>query len=82
MSSRIAFVDITNRRHINPGRENEPKPWKWILADSLIIGGIAAVASMPSAVPTVEQGIVMLKAFALAFLTQVAIERGLKQGEG
>lgn len=56
-------------RKWNPG-----KPWKWILADSLVIGVIAFVASLPQAIPTLPQLYIAVKAFVLAFFLQTAAE--------
>lgn len=59
------------------GREN--KPLKWILIDSLIIAGIAFVASLPAnRLPSLLEFYVALRAFVYAFLVQLAVERGLK----
>ena len=58
---------------------SQSKPWKWILIDSLIIGGIAFVASLPTNhLPTLFEMYVGLKAFLYSFLIQVAFERGIK----
>lgn len=51
-----------------------------MLIDALIIAVIATAAVMGNDVPTLTELWVMLKAFALAFFTQLAIERGLKRG--
>ena len=58
--------------------DDEAKPWTWIVIDSLIIGFIALGAVMPSTIPTVADCWVMLRAFFIAFILQVAVERGLK----
>lgn len=55
------------------------KPMKWILLDSIIIGLIALVASMPSGVPDVNSCWIMFKAFLGAFIVELAIERGMKR---
>jgi len=65
------MLDIVNRR----------KPLKWILIDSLIVGGIAMAAAMPNAVPTITDLWVMFKGFLGSFLIQLAIERGIKHGD-
>lgn len=72
-------LDIIHRGHTNPGRKNTRKPMKWIIIDSLIIGGIAVSASMPPTVPTINELWVMFKAFVGSFLLQLAIERGIKR---
>ena len=58
---------------------NPRKPMSWIAIDSLVIGIIAMVATMPADIPTFQQCWVMLKAFLGAFILQVAIERGIKK---
>lgn len=73
------MLDMFNRTHTNPEGKNTKKPYKWILIDSLIIGGIAMAASMPSTVPTAVDLYVMLKAFVGSLLIQLAIERGIKR---
>ena len=63
----------------DPPDRNPGKPLKWILIDSAIIAGIAALAALPSdRLPGIVELYVALKAFAYAFLTQLAIERGIK----
>lgn len=64
----------------DPPREGEKsKSWKWMVIDSLIIALIAFVASLPSnRLPNLTELYVALKAFAYAFLIQLAVERGLK----
>lgn len=73
------MLDVVNRSHTNPDGKNTQKEMKWILVDSIIIGVIAMVASIPSTVPTVANLWVMFKAFLGAFIVQLAIERGLKK---
>jgi len=73
------MLDMINRSHTNPKKKNTRKPWKWMLADSLIVGLIATVASMPSTIPSVAECWVMFKAFLGSFIFQVAVERGLKR---
>ena len=73
------MIDMTNRSHNDPDNKNTRKAWKWIILDSAIIGAIAIGASMPSGVPTIAEVWVMAKAFFIAFIFQVAIERGLKK---
>lgn len=74
-----AMLDIIHRGHTNPERKNSRKPFKWILLDSVIIGGIAAWACAPNWIPSVADIWVMFKAFCGAFLLQVAVERGIKR---
>lgn len=75
-------LDIFHREHTNPSRKNERKPFKWILVDSAVIGGIAMFAASPSIFPTSPDHLwVMLKAFLGAFLLQLGIERGIKRGK-
>ena len=64
-----------------PERERNPgKPWRWIVVDSLIVAGIAFVAALPEGrLPTAYDVYVAVKAFAYAFLLQLAVERGLKR---
>lgn len=76
------MLDILHRGHTNPERKNKRKPFKWILIDSAIIGGIAMLAASPIIFPTSLNDVyVMLKAFGGSFLVQLAIERGIKRGE-
>lgn len=56
-------------RKWNPG-----KPWKWILADAVIMGGIAFIASLPQVIPSLPQLYIAIKAFVLAFLLQTVAE--------
>ena len=63
----------------DPPERASPKPWKWILVDSAIIAFIAFVSTLPThRLPTPLDIYVALKAFAYAFLIQLAVERGLK----
>ncbi len=63
----------------DPPERNPGKPWKWILVDSLIIAGIAFVASLPGdRLPSLYDLYVALRAFVYSFLIQLAVERGLK----
>jgi len=63
----------------DPPNRNPSKPIKWIIIDSLIIAGIAFVASLPfDRIPNVYDLYVALRAFIYAFLIQLAVERGLK----
>ena len=63
----------------DPPDRNPGKPWLWILVDSLIIGLIAFVATLPGdRLPDIYDIYVAVRAFLYSFLMQVAIERGLK----
>ena len=63
----------------DPPERNPGKPLKWILIDSAIIAGIAALAVLPSdRPPNLVDLYVALKAFLYSFLVQLAIERGIK----
>lgn len=73
------MVDLVNRSHESKDGKNHRKPFKWILIDSAIIGGVAMAASMPSWIPGWPDLWIMTKAFIGAFLLQLAIERGLKR---
>ena len=55
------------------------KAWKWILIDSIIIALIAMFAVMPDFIPDINSVWTMFKAFLIAFIFQLAIERGLKR---
>lgn len=74
------MLDIANRDHVTAPAGNTRKAWRWILIDSAIIGGIALVAAMGNELPGMNELWVMVKAFAGAFLLQLAVERGLKRG--
>ena len=58
---------------------NGRKKWENMMIDALIIGIIALVATLGNEIPGQVELYVALKAFALAFVTQLAIERGLKK---
>ena len=63
----------------DPPSRNLGKPWRWILIDSLVIAGIAFISTLPSdRLPSLLYAYIAVKAFAYAFLIQVAVERGLK----
>jgi len=63
----------------DPPTRNPGKPWRWIIIDSLIIGAIAFVASLPpNRIPDINELYVAVKAFSYSFLIQLAVERGLK----
>ena len=74
------MLDMVNRSHCNPNGKNSRKSWKWMVLDSVIIGAIAMCAQMPDVIPALNDLWVMGKAFLIAFITQLAIERGLKKG--
>lgn len=74
------MLDMVNRTHSSEDGPNSRKPWRWMLVDSAIIGGIALAAVMGNEPPGLPEAWVMLKAFLGAFLIQLAIERGLKRG--
>lgn len=76
------MLDCANRAHSDPNNKNTRKPWKYILLDSIIIGGIAMGAVMPAMIPTIADLWVMAKGFLIAFLVQLAVERGLKRKGG
>lgn len=66
------MLDLT---HADPPR----KPWKWILADSAVIAGIAFVSTLPTShLPNLMDLYVAVKAFAYSLLIQIAVERGIK----
>lgn len=73
------MIDIVNRAHNTKNGKNERKPWKWMVIDSAIIGGISLFAELIAGPPTwlglYKSGI----AFGLAFFIQLAVERGLKR---
>ena len=73
------MLDMVNRSHASVDGKNTPKPWKWMLIDSAIIGGIAAFAAIGGGGPTWDTLWVIIKAFGLAFCVQLAVERGLKR---
>lgn len=64
----------------DPPERNPGKPLRWILLDSLIIAGIAFVASLPGdRLPSLLDVYVAVKAFIYSFLVQLAVERGIKR---
>jgi len=63
----------------DPPDRNPGKPLKWILIDSLIIGLIAFISSLPAnRLPTLLDLYVALRGFFYALFIQLAVERGLK----
>lgn len=73
------MLDMLNREHTNPDGTNTQKPLKWILIDSMIIAVIAMCAVMPETIPSKAELWLMLKAFLISFIFQLAVERGLKR---
>jgi len=73
------MMDMLNRKHNDPDGKNSRKPLVWILVDSIIIALIAICAVMPETIPTEAELWVMFKAFLVALVFQLAIERGLKR---
>lgn len=55
------------------------KKWENMIIDALIIGGIALLSTLSNEIPGVVEGYIALKAFGLAFLLQIAVERGIKK---
>ena len=55
------------------------KTWMWMLLDSAIIAAIGFFSALPDGIPTWEGVYVAGKAFCIAFVLQLAIERGLKR---
>jgi len=74
-----AVLDMVNRSYTAEEGGNPRKPLRFILLDSALIGAIAMGASMPSTVPTWAEAWVLFKAFFIAFIYQLAVERGLKK---
>jgi hypothetical protein len=69
------MLDIT---YDPPNRQNT-KSITWMAIDSLIIAAIAFLAALPAdRLPNLFDLYVALKAFAYAFVVQLAVERGLK----
>jgi hypothetical protein len=63
----------------NEGQQKQPKPFVWIIIDSIIIASIALLASLPSdRLPSLLDLYTALKAFLYSFVVQLAVERGLK----
>jgi len=63
----------------DPPERNLGKPLKWIVLDSLVIAGIAFVASLPGdRLPSVLDFYIALRAFLYSFFMQLAVEKGLK----
>jgi len=64
----------------DPPTRNKVKPLRWIVIDSMIIAGIAFLATLPvDRLPTVFDIYIAVKAFLYSFLMQLAVERGLKR---
>ena len=62
----------------SPNRQNT-KSITWMLIDSAIIAAIAFLAALPAdRLPNIFDLYVALKAFAYAFVVQLAVERGIK----
>ena len=63
----------------DPPDRNPKKPIKWILFDSLIIGLLALVSSLPyDRMPTQLDFYIALRAFIYAFVMQLAVEYKIK----
>jgi hypothetical protein len=73
------MLDMVNRESSSPNGKSTRKTWKMMIVDSLIIGLVALAAVLPGTVPNVGDAWVMFKAFFIAFVFQVAVERGLKR---
>lgn len=73
------MLNMSNNGHQNKNGKNSQKPWKWMLIDSCIIGGIALFASLGGGAPTWDVAWIAFKAFGLSFFVQLAVERGLKR---
>lgn len=74
---------LVNSNEKTQGETDEPKAskaWKWILIDSIIIAVMAMCAVMPEAIPDIDSVWTMFKAFLIAFVFQLVVERGLKRG--
>ena len=73
------MLDIAYDPPKNEEQQRQPKPFVWILIDSIIIASIALLASLPSdRLPSLLDLYVALKAFFYSFVVQLAVERGLK----
>lgn len=73
------MLNMTGRPDTNANGTKKQKSMKEMMIDALIIGAIATAAVMGNDVPSWTEVWVMLKAFGLAFFTQLALERGLKR---
>jgi len=73
------MIDIVNRAHNSKNGKNSRKPWKWMIVDSAIIGGISFFSSLIEGSPTAMTFYKAVVAYGLAFFVQLAIERGLKR---
>jgi len=73
------MLNLSGRTNSSENTGNNRKTWKWMIVDSAIVGGIAAFAAIGTAGPTWDTMWVIFKAFGLAFLLQLAVERGLKR---
>jgi len=63
----------------DPPSRKPGKPLKWVVLDSLVVAGIAFVASLPGdRLPSELDLYVALRAFLYSFFVQLAVERGLK----
>jgi len=75
---------LTNQKKGNSENETpelkKTKTWLWILIDSIIIAVMAMCAVMPEAIPDINSVWTMFKAFLIAFIFQLVVERGLKRG--
>lgn len=76
------MLDMVNRGHVSAKTGDARKAWRWMIIDSIIIGGIAMVAAMGNEPPGWADVWVMFKGFLGAFLLQLAVERGLKRERG
>ena len=58
------------------------KAWKYILLDACIVGLIALFAVAPVDFPHFDDLYTMVKAFFIALVFEVGVERGLKKNVG
>jgi len=73
------MLNIAYRGQASAKTGNTRKPWRWMLIDSAIIGGISLFTELVVGPPTWMGLYKAGAAFGLAFFIQLAVERGLKR---
>ncbi len=73
------MLNLSGRTNSSENTGSSRKAWRWMIVDAAIVGGIAAFAAIGGGGPTWGTAWVAFKGFGLAFLLQLAVERGLKR---
>jgi len=73
------MLNICGRTGSSENTGNTRKTFKWMLADSAIVGGISLFTELIAGPPSWLGLYKAAMAFGLAFFIQLAVERGLKR---